>query len=123
MKGPSKGHFTLLATLLAVSLSSAVPVLDKAPTRLHDELYQAAKRSLHPHMTINESPPNEIDGQEWIVDENPAEEQMEDLLTKLSTDELLRMLELLDMLESKAPMQASDREMDTMQYLLKNYQK
>ena len=33
MKGPSKGHFTLLATLLAVSLSSAVPVLDKAPTR------------------------------------------------------------------------------------------
>merc|ERR1711976_891183 len=60
-------------------------------------------------MTINESPPNEIDGQEWIVDENPAEEQMEDLLTKLSTDELrrwsLRMLALLDMLESKAPMQ------------------
>ena len=47
---------------------------------------------------------------------------MEDLLTKLSTDELLRMLELLDMLESKAPIQASDRELDTMQYLLKNYQ-
>ena len=36
---------------------------------LHDELYQAAKRSSHPHMTINESPSNEIDGQDWIVDE------------------------------------------------------
>ena len=34
---------------------------------------------------------------------------MEDVLTQLSTDELLRMLELLDMLESKAPIQASDR--------------
>ena len=71
MKGPSKGgYLTLLATFLAVSLCSAVPILDKAPSRsLHDELYQAAKRSSHPHMTINESPPNEIDGQDWIVDE------------------------------------------------------
>ena len=70
MKGPSKGYLTLLATLLAVSLCSAVPILDKAPTRsLHDELYQAAKRSSHPQMTINESPPNDIDRQEWVVEE------------------------------------------------------
>ena len=41
---------------------------------------------------------------------------MGELLTKMSTDELMRMLELLDMLESKSPMQASDREMDTMQW-------
>ena len=51
----------------------------------------------------------------------PEEVPVEDVLTQLSTDELLRMLELLDMLESKAPIQASDREMGTMQYLLKNY--
>ena len=45
-------------------------ILDGIYSRsLHDELYQAAKRSSHPHMTINESPSNEIDGQDWIVDE------------------------------------------------------
>ena len=32
MKGPS--NLTLLATFLAVSLCSAVPILDKAPSRL-----------------------------------------------------------------------------------------
>ena len=70
MKGPSKGHLTLLTALLSVSLCAAVPVLDKAPSRsLHDELYQAAKRSSRPHMSIDGSPSTEDDRQEWIVDE------------------------------------------------------
>lgn len=47
---------------------------------------------------------------------------VEDMLTELSTEELYRMLELLDMLESKGPLEASERELATLQYLLKNYQ-
>ena len=44
------------------------------------------------------------------------------MLAQLSTEELLRMLELLDMIESKTPIQASERELAILQYLLKNYQ-
>ena len=43
-------------------------------------------------------------------------------LMQMSTPDLLRMLELLDMLESKEAMKASERELATLQYLLKSYE-
>jgi hypothetical protein len=46
---------------------------------------------------------------------------IESLFSRLSTEELMRMLELLDMLETKQPIKASDQELATLQYLLKNY--
>ncbi len=55
-------------------------------------------------------------------DSSQQDAQVEDLLTQMSTEELLRMLELLDMLETKAPIQATERELALLQYLLKNYQ-
>lgn len=42
---------------------------------------------------------------------------------QMSTPDLLRMLELLDMLETKDTMKASERELATLQYLLKSYEK
>ena len=47
--------------------------------------------------------------------------KVEEILAQLSTEELIRMLELLDMLESKSPIQASERELAILQYLLNNY--
>ncbi len=49
----------------------------------------------------------------------PAEEN---LFSELSTAELVRMLELLDMLEAREPINASEREMATLQYLLQSYE-
>ena len=51
-----------------------------------------------------------------------SDARVEAMLAQLSTEELLRMLELLDMIESKTPIQASERELAILQYLLKNYQ-
>ena len=58
----------------------------------------------------------------FLQEESQQDAQVEDLLTQMSTEELLRMLELLDMLETKAPIQATERELALLQYLLKNYQ-
>ena len=41
---------------------------------------------------------------------------------QMSTPDLIRMLELLDMLESKEQMKASEKELATLQYLLKSYE-
>ena len=51
------------------------------------------------------------------------EKAAEAYLMQMSTPDLLRMLELLDMLESKETMKASERELATLQYLLKSYEK
>ena len=45
---------------------------------------------------------------------------MDEMFATLTTDELLRMLELLDMLEHKKHVKASDDELEMLAYLLKN---
>ena len=45
---------------------------------------------------------------------------MDEVFATLSTEELYRMLELLDMLEHKKDINASQTELDMLAYLLKN---
>eukprot|EP00093_Oithona_nana_P009011 09011.XXX_267874_268360_1 [CDS] Oithona nana genome sequencing. len=61
--------------------------------------------------------------EEWYPEEKNEEKAAEAYLMQMSTPDLLRMLELLDMLETKDTMKASERELATLQYLLKSYEK
>ena len=51
-----------------------------------------------------------------VVPANP----MDEVFGMLTTEELLRMLELLDMLEHNKPIYASENELATLAYLLKS---
>ena len=50
----------------------------------------------------------------------PPANPMDEVFGMLTTEELLRMLELLDMLEHNKPIYASENELATLAYLLKS---
>merc|ERR1712080_338315 len=113
MKGSIRGYVILLVAIECLS-STAVPV--NHARSLRNQLYGTASKRMSPLVAAAaamEEPQDSLP--------DAATLNVEEILTQLSTEELVRMLELLDMLETKSPIQASERELAILQYLLNNY--
>lgn len=128
MRGTIYRQWLVLIAVIGItaSISSAVPVSGDVPVSTFqqrsskynvDQLYGQAgiksvrKRASHPSMVVATEP-------EYL--EEKSHNPLDGLFSTLSTKELLRMLELLDMVERKQPIDASEAELTKLIELL-NY--